>query len=99
MKSLKKSCNRYFRFKVLEQELSKTVINNARNYLIIDQRTQNGIEKEMGVISSDGIIGIVNQITANFSSVISILHRDLKINTGFKKNGAYGSLSWTREPP
>ena len=39
----------------------------------------------MGVISSDGIIGIVNQVTADFSSVISILHRDLKINAGLKR--------------
>ena len=31
--------------------------------------------------------------------VISILHRDLKINAGFKKNGAYGSLSWQGKHP
>ena len=61
--------------------------------MIIDQGYLDGIEVEMGV-SSDGIVGIVNQVTADFSSVISILHRDLKINAGFKKNGAYGSLSW-----
>jgi len=41
----------------------------------------------------------VNQVTANFSSVLSILHRDLKINAGFKKNGAYGSLSWDGNHP
>jgi rod shape-determining protein MreC len=54
---------------------------------------------EMGVISSDGVIGVINQVTSNFSSVLSILHRDLKINAGFKKNGAYGSLFWEGSHP
>ena len=88
-----------FAFQVLGARIIKNNYQSARNYLIIDQGYLDGIEKEMGVISSDGIVGIVNQITANFSSVISILHRDLKINASFKKNGAYGSLSWQGNHP
>ena len=88
-----------FAFQVLGARIVKNSYNRARNYLIIDQGYLDGIEVEMGVISSDGIVGIVNQVTADFSSVISILHRDLKINAGFKKNGAYGSLSWQGNHP
>ena len=88
-----------FGFEVFGARIVKNSYNRARNYLIIDQGHQEGIEVEMGVISSDGVIGIINQVTADFSSVISILHRDLKINAGFKKNGAYGSLSWQGDHP
>ena len=88
-----------FTFQVIGARIIKNNYQSARNYLIIDQGYLDGIEKEMGVISSDGIVGIVNQITANFSSVISILHRDIKINASFKKNGAYGSLSWQGNHP
>ena len=88
-----------FGFEVFGARIVKNSYNLARNYLIIDQGHQEGIELEMGVISSDGVIGIINQVTADFSSVISILHRDLKINAGFKKNGAYGSLSWQGDHP
>ena len=59
-----------FAFQVLGARIIKNNYQSARNYLIIDQGYLDGIEKEMGVISSDGIVGIVNQITANFSSVI-----------------------------
>ena len=48
----------------------------------------------MGVIDSKGIIGIVNQTTENFSSVLSILHKDIKINAKHKKSNAFGSLFW-----
>ena len=53
----------------------------------------------MGVIGSEGIIGIVNQTTKNFSSVLSILHKDIKINAKHKKSNAFGSLFWDGNAP
>ena len=88
-----------FGFQVSEASIIKNSYNRARNYLIINKGYEDGIEIETGVISSDGVVGIINQVTSNFSSVLSLLHRDLKINAGFKKNGAYGSLSWQSNHP
>ena len=88
-----------FGFEVSTARIIKNSYSNARNYLIIDKGYRDGMEIEMGVISSDGVIGVINQVTSNFSSVLSILHRDLKINAGFKKNGAYGSLFWEGSHP
>ncbi len=88
-----------FDFEVSGARIIKNSFNLARNYLIIDKGYKDGIGLEMGVISSDGVVGIINQVTADFSSVLSILHKDLKINAGFKKNGAYGSLSWVGNHP
>ena len=53
----------------------------------------------MGVISNDGVVGIVNETTENFSSVISILHKDIKLNVKFKKNLSFGSLLWEGGSP
>ena len=39
----------------------------------------------MGVISKNGIIGIVNSVSKNYSSVISILNQEIKINVRLKK--------------
>ena len=88
-----------FGFQVSEASIIKNSYNRARNYLIINKGYEDGIELETGVISSDGVVGIINQVTPNFSSVLSLLHRDLKINASFKKNGAYGSLSWRSNHP
>tara|TARA_B100001057_G_scaffold287119_1_gene287251 strand:+ start:51 stop:467 length:417 start_codon:yes stop_codon:yes gene_type:complete len=57
------------------------------------------VEKEMGVIGSKGIIGIVNETTDRFSSVLSILHKDIKINAKHKKSNAFGSLFWEGNAP
>ena len=53
----------------------------------------------MGVIGPKGIIGIVNQTSENYASVLSILYRDLKINAKFKKSNVFGSLFWLGENP
>ena len=38
----------------------------------------------MAVISDKGIIGIVKSVSENYSSIISILNQDLKINIRLK---------------
>jgi rod shape-determining protein MreC len=74
------------------------VINNSTNkqynFLIIDKGKKHGVEPEMAVICKDGIVGIVKETTANFSSVISVLNREFFPNAMIKKNGYFGPIEW-----
>ena len=82
--------------------LAKVIKNSTklkRNNLIINKGKKNGIKRDMGVISKDGIIGIINETSKNYSSVISILNKDLKINAKHNKSNAYGSLEWNQKDP
>ena len=98
-KNLKLDKIESFGFNVIIARIIKNSYNNARNYIIIDKGIEDQIEVEMGVISNDGIIGVINQTTEKFSSILSILHRDFKFNVSFKKNGVFGSLSWKGNNP
>ena len=73
--------------------LSKT-IQNRNNYLILDKGRRDGIELEMGVISSNGIVGIVNDVSENFCSVISVLHKQSAIDALITSNGYTGTIYW-----
>ena len=79
------------------------VIRNSftqkRNIIIIDKGSRDYIIQEMGVIGTSGIIGIVNQVSLGYASVLSILNQDVKINAKFKKSNVFGSLSWTNGMP
>ena len=48
----------------------------------------------MGVINSAGIIGIVDKVSPNYATVISILNIQSKINAKIKKSNHFGSLIW-----
>ena len=48
----------------------------------------------MGVINSLGIVGIVDNTSNNYSTVISILNNKSQINAKLKKYNHFGSLIW-----
>lgn len=70
-------------------------VNKSNNYLTLDLGNNSGVEQQMGVICPDGVVGIVKNVSGNFASVISVLHKDIKLSAKVKKNGYFGSLSWT----
>jgi rod shape-determining protein MreC len=69
-------------------------VNRRNNYLTLNAGSLQGIKPEMGVISSEGIVGIVKDTSKHFCSVMSFLHKDSKISAKLKKSGYIGSLVW-----
>jgi rod shape-determining protein MreC len=86
---------------VLKQQytyMSARVINNTinkrNNYLTLDKGSSNGVKPEMAVISSSGVVGIVKDVSENFCSVLSLLHKETKISAKVAKSGYFGPLVW-----
>ena len=75
------------------------VINNSTNhqynYITLDKGKEQGIEEGMGVVSPDGIVGIVDAVSEHFSLVISLLNRDFRVSAKIKKNNYFGPLEWS----
>lgn len=70
-------------------------VNKSNNYFTLDKGRKDGMEQQMGVIGEDGVAGIVKEVSENFSSCLSLLHKDIRISAKLKKNGYFGSLAWT----
>lgn len=79
------------------------VINNnyalINNYLTLNVGLNQGIQKDMGVISPQGIVGIINQVSDNYATVLSVLNSRSSINARLKKSNHFGSLVWNRKSP
>ncbi len=79
------------------------VINNSfsksKNKITIDEGSKKNIELDMGVITSKGIVGIVNNTRKNYATIQSILNTNSQINAKLKSTTHFGSLIWdTKEP-
>lgn len=73
-------------------------INRSDNYLTINRGSKQGIGPEMGVISPQGIAGIVINTTSNYALVQSILSiHKIRINASLKNSGYFGTLTWRGE--
>jgi len=61
---------------------SARVINNSvhksNNYLTLNKGTRHGIKEGMGVITENGVIGIIHSVSDRFSLVISVLHQKIE---------------------
>ena len=76
---------------------AKVISNNLssfKNHLIINKGVKHGLKNEMGVINSTGIVGIINRTSKNYSSVMSVLNIDTKINAKVKRTSHFGTLEW-----
>jgi rod shape-determining protein MreC len=77
--------------------VSKVIHNSYNvfeNYLTLNTGAQDGVRPDMGVVNSQGIIGIVDKVSKNYSTVISILNVKSQINAKIKKSNHFGTLNW-----
>ncbi len=77
--------------------ISKVIKNSYsvhENYLTLNTGSKRGVKQDMGVINSLGIVGVIENTSANYSTVLSILNTTRPLNAKIKKSGHYGSLSW-----
>lgn len=72
---------------------------NVNNYVTINQGAKSNIQPDMGVITSEGIVGVVDKVSDNYASVLSILNSRSKINAQLQKSDHFGSLIWDGKDP
>jgi rod shape-determining protein MreC len=69
-------------------------VNRRSNYLTLDKGSLHGVEKDMGVVSSKGVVGIVKDVSPHYCTVMSVLHKNSRVSTRFKNSNYFGSLVW-----
>lgn len=72
----------------------------ADNMLLINKGTNDSVKQDFGVITSKGILGIIDETSNNYATVISILNTtNSSISAKLKKTNHYGSLTWDAKDP
>lgn len=88
---------------LLYEVMAAKVINNStrrvNNYITINKGKRDGVEEGMGIIGPQGIVGKVKYTSANYASVISVLHSEFLISSAIKRNNVFGSIRWTGQDP
>jgi len=83
--------------------VSAKVINNSfsktKNKLTINKGKRDSIQLDMGVITSKGIVGIIENVSNKYATIQSILNTNSQINAKLKNVKHFGSLVWNTEDP
>jgi rod shape-determining protein MreC len=81
-------------YQFIPARIVKNSVSLANNYLLINRGTAHGIEPNMGVITSKGIVGKVKDCSENFSVVYSLLHTNVKVSAQIKRNRELCTVQW-----
>lgn len=76
-------------------------VTSPANFIVINRGSNHAMEKGEGVVdASNGVIGIVTDVSPNFSVVMSLLHKDSKITAILKNDPVSGGLvTWDGKEP
>ncbi|MFC2107625.1 rod shape-determining protein MreC [Bacteroidota bacterium] len=69
-------------------------VNKRSNYIMLNKGRKQGIDVDMGVVSSRGIVGVVVEVSNNYCTILSLLHKDSRISAKIKKNNHLANLIW-----
>lgn len=68
--------------------------NKQHNYFIINKGYEDGVTPQSGVITSSGIVGIIDAVEKNYSYGLSFMNSGLSISARLGSEGAVGPLAW-----
>ncbi|MDO6801450.1 rod shape-determining protein MreC [Wenyingzhuangia sp. 1_MG-2023] len=78
--------------------ISASIINNDyhqnNNFITLDKGENDGVQADMAIINSQGIVGIITKNSQNYSVAISVLNKYFKTNAKFKNTPYFGTISW-----
>jgi rod shape-determining protein MreC len=83
--------------------LPAVVVNNRvtarNNFMTLDIGSKKGAQRQAGVVTTAGIVGITKQVSPNFTSVLSVLHSDFTVSAEIAELKEIGSVTWDGKNP
>ena len=86
-------------YKLTVAQVYKNSFSATNNYLTINKGERDSIKQDYGVITSKGIIGIIDNTSRKYARIMSILNTNIRVNAQLKKTNHYGPLSWNGNSP
>ena len=82
------------KYEFIPAEVIKNSVNKQHNSLRIGKCSDDGVRPQTGIITSRGVIGIVDAVSRHYSYAISFLNSDSSISARIGKDGAAGPMAW-----
>ena len=85
----------HLNYQVIPAKVIDLMTRQEHNYLTLNKGKRDSIEVGMGVVCSQGVVGVVSRVNERFSLVIPLIHTGINQSARIKKNDQVGSTSWS----
>lgn len=83
-------------YDLVSAQVVNMTLHKANNLITINKGEADGIRPEMGVICSQGVVGIVYMTSRHYSIVMPLLNVNSKVSCRLRTSEFFGSLIWQR---
>ncbi|MDR2938200.1 MAG: rod shape-determining protein MreC [Prevotellaceae bacterium] len=81
-------------YSYIPAKVVNSTTNKQNNYLVLNVGEWQNVTPEMGVVTNNGVVGVVISTSARYATVMSLLNREFKISARLKRTGYLGTLEW-----
>lgn len=82
------------RFSYIPASVVKISRNTAHNYIIVNKGSEDGVRPYCGIISENGIVGIIKSVDRHYSYGLTIMNSRLSISSRIGHSGIAAPLVW-----
>ena len=81
-------------FRYIPATVVKMSSNTQHNYIIVNKGYEDGVLPQSGIITAEGVIGIIDMVEKNYSYGITFLNDAMSVSARIGADGAIGPLTW-----
>lgn len=94
------SIERFRKYTYLPAKVVYNSVASQNNFIVLGRGAAQQLKNGMGVVDpSNGVIGIITEVSNDYAVVMSLLHKDSHISGKLLKGGETGTLSWDGKTP
>ena len=83
-------------YQTVHAQVVNATLHRSNNFITINRGTADGIAPEMGVVCSQGVVGVVFLASAHYAIVMPLLNVNSRISCRLRKSEYFGTLEWQR---
>ncbi|MBN1924415.1 MAG: rod shape-determining protein MreC [Prolixibacteraceae bacterium] len=81
-------------YRVVPAKVINNSVNTQYNYITLDKGSNDGIKPDMGIVCPDGLVGVVVNVSKNYSTALSLLNGRWSVNAKLARSNHFGPLQW-----
>lgn len=94
------SLEQHRKYRYLQATVLENSVTTQSNYIVLSRGSNQELRNRMGIIDiNNGVVGIITELSADYAVVMSLMHKDSRINGKLLHGGETGTIIWDGKTP
>ena len=91
---------KFRKFTYMSARVASNSVTAQNNFIVLSRGSAQKFRVGMGIVdANNAVVGIITEVSNDYSVVMSLLHKDSRISAKLFKTGETGTLNWDGQEP